>query len=213
MIEDTKTTSSPEKQNGSQAVNAPSEQAEAHENEVNENEAQAEELSPETMVAAIQALQAENDSLKDKLLRAMADQENLRRRTEREKGEASQYAITSFARDLLSVIDNFGRALASAPSKDEPAVEEAVKNLVVGVEMTEREMLNVLEKHGVRRDDPLGQRFDPNFHQAMFEVEDPSQPAGTVVQVMQTGYRIGERILRPALVGVSKGGPKPSSPA
>ncbi|WP_205042011.1 nucleotide exchange factor GrpE [Rhodoligotrophos defluvii] len=206
MTANTKTTPSPDEQNDQPTVDASAQAAEAP-------EAQSEELSPETMAAAIQALQAENDSLKDKLLRAIADQENLRRRTDREKAEAVQYANTSFARDLLNVIDNFGRALASAPDKDDPSLDEPVKNLVVGVEMTEREMLNVFERHGIRRFDPLGERFDPNFHQAMFEVEDESQPAGMVVQVMQTGYRIGDRVLRPALVGVSKGGPKPQASA
>lgn len=169
-------------------------------------------LSPEAMVAAIHALQAENDDLKDRLLRAIAEQENLRRRMEREKSEALQYASTGFARDLLPVADNFGRALAAIPDEAADA-NETVKNLVVGVEMVEREMLNAFERHGILRYDPMGERFDPHLHQAIFEVEDPSLPSGQVVQVVQTGYKIGDRVLRPAMVGVSKGGPKPGLPS
>ncbi len=167
-----------------------------------------ENLSSETMVAAIEALQAENDGLKDRVLRTMADMENLRRRAEREKTETAQYATTSFARDMVTVADNFSRALAAMPSEALDSADEATRNLVAGIEMTEREMQNVLERHGVKRFDPSGERFDPNLHQAMFEVDDPNTPSGTVVQVMQTGYKIGERVLRPALVGVSKGGPR-----
>lgn len=165
------------------------------------------ELSPEAMEAAIRALQAENDELKDKLLRAVAEQENLRRRAEREKAEALQYASTNFARDLLPVLDNFARAIAAIPT-GAAEQDETFKNLVVGVELVEREMLNAFERHGIRRFDPQGERFDPHLHQAVFEVEDPSQPSGMVVQVLQTGYMIGERVLRPAMVGVAKGGTK-----
>jgi molecular chaperone GrpE len=168
------------------------------------------ELSPEAMEAAIRALQAENDELKDKLLRAVAEQENLRRRAEREKAEALQYASTNFARDLLPVLDNFARAIAAIPT-GAAEQDETFKNLVVGVELVEREMLNAFERHGIRRFDPQGERFDPHLHQAVFEVEDPSQPSGMVVQVLQTGYMIGERVLRPAMVGVSKGGPRPDA--
>lgn len=205
MIDETKTQNSREEQKDAEPVEAI--QTEGTAEEVTG------ELSPETMKAAIEALQAENDELKDKLLRAMADQENLRRRAEREKSEAGQYATTAFARDLLGVVDNFGRAMSAVPNKDDPELDESIKAMLTGIEMIEREMLNVFERHGIRRFDPQGERFDPNVHQAMFEVEDTSQPSGMVVQVLQTGYHIGERVLRPALVGVSKGGPKPVTPA
>jgi len=175
--------------------------------DVAEDDVENDALSPEVMEAAIRALQAENEELKDKLLRAVAEQENVRRRLEREKAEAVQFASTNFARDLLPVVDNFGRAMAAVPAGASEA-DETFKNLLVGVELVEREMLNAFERHGIRRFDPTGERFDPHRHQAIFEVEDPSQPSGMVVQVIQTGYMIGERVLRPAMVGVSKGGPK-----
>jgi molecular chaperone GrpE len=133
--------------------------------------------------------------------------ENLRRRTEREVAEARSYGISSFARDLIGVADNIRRALEA--SGDIGAVAGgAAKALVDGVELTERELLKVLEKHGVKKFEPQGAKFDPNLHQAMFEVPDANIPSGSVVQVVQPGYMIGERVLRPAMVGVSKGGPK-----
>lgn len=158
-------------------------------------------------------LLAENAELKDRSLRVMAEMENLRRRTERELRDAKQYSVASFARDMLSVTDNLRRALDSLTGETREAADEAMKGLIQGVEMTEREMLNQLEKHGVRKLEPEGQKFDPNFHQAMFEVPNPSVPANTVVQVVQAGYAIGDRVLRPALVGVSKGGPKEVKPS
>ena len=153
-------------------------------------------------------LEAEKTDLKEKLLRTLADMENLRRRTEREIADARTYAISNFARDMLNVADNFQRAIDSVPSEAREAGEPVLKALVEGVELTEREMLKVLERYGVKRIDPQGQKFDPNLHQAMFEVPNADVPTGTVVQVVQTGYIIGERVLRPALVGVAKGGPK-----
>ncbi|MFO7308560.1 MAG: nucleotide exchange factor GrpE [Pseudomonadota bacterium] len=151
----------------------------------------------------------ERDDLKDKLLRALAEMENLRRRTEREVADARAYGIAGFARDMLTVADNIQRALESLPA--ELRDNEAIKPFVEGVELTERDFLKTLERHGVRKLVPQGERFDPNLHQAMFEVPDTSVPNGTVVQVVQAGFVIGERVLRPALVGVSKGGPKPGS--
>src|SRR5215203_2029472 len=156
----------------------------------------------------IAQLEAEKTDLKEKLLRTLADMENLRRRTEREIADARAYAVTNFARDMLNVADNFQRAVDSVPAEAREAGEPALKALVEGVELTEREMLKTLERYGVKRLDPEGQKFDPNLHQAMFEVPNPDVPNGTVVQVVQTGYVIGERVLRPALVGVAKGGPK-----
>jgi molecular chaperone GrpE len=153
-------------------------------------------------------LEAEKTDLKEKLLRTLADMENLRRRTEREVADARTYAVTNFARDMLTVADNFQRAIDSVPAEARAGGEPALKALVEGVELTEREMLKTLERYGVKRLDPQGEKFDPNLHQAMFEVPNPDVPNGTVVQVVQTGYVIGERVLRPALVGVAKGGPK-----
>ena len=153
-------------------------------------------------------LEAEKTDLKEKLLRTLADMENLRRRTEREIADARTYAISNFARDMLNVADNFQRAIDSVPAEAREAGDPALKALVEGIELTEREMLKTLERYGVKPLDPQGQKFDPNLHQAMFEVPSPDVPSGTVVQVVQTGYVIGERVLRPALVGVAKGGPK-----
>jgi molecular chaperone GrpE len=155
----------------------------------------------------IVALQAEAADLKDRLLRAHAEVENIRKRSEREKEETAKYAVTRFARDIVNVGDNFQRAIDAVPAG---AAEQdpALKSFLEGVTMTERELLNVLERHGVTRIEPLGQRFDPNFQQAMFEVQNPDVAEGTVVDVMQAGYAIGDRCLRPALVAVAKGGAK-----
>jgi molecular chaperone GrpE len=147
-------------------------------------------------------LEAEVAGLKDRLLRQTAETENVRRRLEREKTDATAYAVTSFARDLLAVADNLRRALDSIP----PAVRETkgVETIVSGVEMTERELKNVLQRHGIVPVDALGQKLDPNLHQPMFEVETADQEPGIIVQELQTGYRIKDRLLRPALVGVAK---------
>jgi molecular chaperone GrpE len=153
------------------------------------------------------ALDRELAEMKDRLLRTLAEMENLRKRTEREVTDARLYGVASFARDVLSVADNIRRALEAVPA-EALANAQAMKVLVDGVELTERELLKALEKNGVRQFTPQGEKFDPNVHQAMFEVPDPSVPAGSIVQVMQPGYMIGERVLRPALVAVAKGGPK-----
>ena len=156
------------------------------------------------------ALAQEAADYKDRLLRTLADMENLRRRTDREVAESRAYGIASFARDLLTVADNIRRALDSA--RDGGSEAGGAKALLDGVELTERELLKVLEKHGIKRFEPQGAKFDPNLHQAIFEVPDPNVPAGCVVQVVQPGYMIAERVLRPAMVGVSKGGPKTAPP-
>jgi molecular chaperone GrpE len=148
---------------------------------------------------------------KDKLLRVLAEMENLRRRTEREIADTRAYGISAFARDILAVADNMDRALQALDAEIRERADASVKALLDGVELTERELHKVLEKNGVKKFDPLGEKFDPNLHQAMFEIQDPSRPAGTVAQVMQPGYKIGERVLRPALVAVAKGGPKPAA--
>ena len=147
---------------------------------------------------------------KDKLLRSLAEMENLRKRTERQVADAREYGIASFARDILAVADNMERALGALDADLREKADGGTKALLDGVELTERELLKVLEKHGVKKFEPLDEKFDPNLHQAMYEVPDASRPAGTVARVIQPGYMIGERVLRPALVGIAKGGPKAS---
>lgn len=146
--------------------------------------------------------------LRDRLLRTLAEMENLRKRTEREVTDARLYGAASFARDLLGVADNMRRALDAVSPELRASAEAGVKALIDGVELTERELIKALEKNGVRQFSPRGEKFDPNVHQAMFEVPNPTVPAGSVVEVVAPGYMIGERVLRPAMVGVSKGGPK-----
>jgi molecular chaperone GrpE len=158
--------------------------------------------APDADAAALAA------DFKDKLLRTLADMENLRKRTAREVADAELRGVTSFARDMLSVADNIRRALDAVTPEVRNNAEAAAKALIDGVELTERELLKMLEKNGVRQFTPQGEKFDPNLHQAIFEVPDASVPAGSVVQVVQPGYMLGDRVLRPALVGVSKGGPK-----
>ncbi|MEQ1941080.1 nucleotide exchange factor GrpE [Mesorhizobium sp. VNQ89] len=162
---------------------------------------------------AVVRLLKENEDLKDRALRAAAEMENLRRRTTRDVHDARSYAIANFARDMLSVSDNLRRALDAIPADVAAAGDAGFKALIEGVEITERAMLAALERHGVKKLQPEGEKFDPNFHQAMFEVPNPDIPANTVVQVVQPGYSIGDRVLRPAMVGVAKGGPKQASEA
>jgi molecular chaperone GrpE len=161
----------------------------------------------------VEALARESAECKDKLLRTLAEMENLRKRTERQVADTRHYGITAFASDVLAVADNMHRALETASPGLRQSADAGVKAFIEGVELTERELLKTLEKHGVRKFDPKGERFDPNRHQAMYEVPDPSVPAGTIAQVMQAGYTIGERVLRPALVAIAKGGPKAEPPA
>ena len=152
-------------------------------------------------------LEAAVADMRDRLLRSHAEMENLRRRTEREVQDAKRYAVSAFARDLLGVADNLRRALDAAAGGGEN-LDPTLAALAQGVELTERELLKTLEKNGVKKLDPKGKPFDPHHHEAVFEAPDPTVPAGTVVQVMQDGYLIGDRILRPAMVGVARGGPK-----
>lgn len=149
-------------------------------------------------------LKDEVAQLKERLLRTAADLDNMRKRAEREKAEATLYAATNFARDLLSVADNMSRALAAISPEARATADEVTRNLLAGVEMTERELLNVFQRHNIRKVETVGTRFDPNFHQALFEVPTSAHPPGTVVQEMQSGFAIGERCLRPAMVGVAK---------
>jgi molecular chaperone GrpE len=159
---------------------------------------------PDDLIAA---LRAEAADLKDKLLRAHAEVENIRKRSEREREDTAKYAVTRFARDIVNVGDNFQRAIDAVPAG---AVEQdpALKSFLEGVTMTERELLNALERHGIKRVQPVGEPFNPHLHQAVMELQRADVPAGTVVQVFQAGFTIEDRVLRPAMVAVAKGGPK-----
>jgi molecular chaperone GrpE len=139
--------------------------------------------------------------------------DNLRRRTDREIKDAKSYSVAGFARDMLAVSDNLRRALDAVPTEMRATADAALTTLLEGVELTERSMLSALERHGVKKIEAEGQKFDPNFHQAMFEIPNPAVPNNTVVQVVQAGYTIGERVLRPAMVGVAKGGSKDAAAA
>ena len=172
----------------------------------------AKEDAPETAPTdPLAAAEAEIARLKDQLLRALAETENLRRRAEREREDTAKYAIAGFAREILAVGDNLHLALANIPAEAR-AADKWLDNLAVGVEATERELLAVFERFGIRRIDPLGEPFDPNYHQAMTEVPGTGKPAGTVVQVMRSGYVIHDRLLRPAMVAVAKGDAAETAP-
>ena len=184
-----------------------------NENNENEDQVESQDLPNEEVEAEVETASEDSDiniknpddeiaELKDKLLRSIAESENLRRRGERQVRDAAQYAVTSFARDLLSVSDNLRRTLDTIP--DELRQDENIKVFVEGLEMTERELLNVFDKQGIVKITPDGEKFDHNFHQAMFEVENPDAETGTIIQVIQPGYVLKERLLRPAMVGVVK---------
>src|SRR6195952_3060589 len=160
---------------------------------------------------SVEALTKEAAESRDKMLRTLAEMENLRKRTQKEIADGKTYAISNFAREVLDIADSLQRALDAVPADTRAAADPGLKALIEGVELTERSLHNTLEKNGVKKFDPSGEKFDPNFQQAMYEVPDTSVPAGTVVQVVQAGYTIGERVLRPALVAVSKGGAKVSA--
>lgn len=159
---------------------------------------------PEAEISEADALRMELADMRDRMLRALADAENTRRRAEREKQDASQYAVTRFARDMLQIADNFARALAACPPELREAADPAVKAVLDGVEATERQLLAALERHGVKPIDTADGKFDPNFHQAIAEVPGQGKPAGAIVDVVQPGYTIGDRLLRPAMVTVAK---------
>jgi len=163
--------------------------------------------TPADSTDPVEALAKENAELKDRVLRLAAEMENLRKRMAREVEDTRAYAITKFARDMLTATDSLSRALLVLPAETRDTAEGPLKSLIEGIDLTEREMQRLLAVHGVKPIEAEGQKFDPHKHQAMFEVPDPSRPEGTVVQVVQTGYAIGDRVLRPAMVGVAKGGP------
>ncbi len=153
--------------------------------------------------AELAKAKAEAAQFKDQLLRALAEAENTRRRSQREREDSARYAAAALAKDIVPVADNLARALAAVPA-EALGEDEALKNLVDGIAATERQFLAALERHNIKRIDPLGEKFDAHLHQAMFELPGTGQPAGTVVQVLQPGYVLHDRLLRPALVGVSK---------
>jgi molecular chaperone GrpE len=184
--------------------NDPDNPAQANEPRVSKPYVMPDEPEP----GSAEALAKEAADARDRMLRTLAEMENLRKRTSREVADARTDGITGFARDVLDIADNLQRALDAVPAEAKAAADPGLKALIEGVELTERSLLNALEKHGVKKFDPMGEKFDPNFQQAMYEVPDPSVPAGTVVHVVQAGYMIGDRVLRPAMVGVAKGGAK-----
>ena len=192
----------------------------ADELQVDTNNAESADAEPENVAPAetsrvdagqgadpLAAMTAERDALNDQPLRALADTENMRRRSEREADTARKYGHTQFARDLVGAIDNLARALASAP-EDKSLLDESVQSLLTGIELSWTEIQSAIEKHGVRRINPVGEKFDYNFHQAMFEVPTNDQPPGMVLEVVQHGYALHDRLLRPAMVGVSKAADK-----
>jgi molecular chaperone GrpE len=161
-------------------------------------------LDPQAETNELDAARAEAADLRDRLLRALAETENTRRRAEREKQDASQYAVTKFARDMLQIADNFARALAAAPAELRAAADPQIKAVLEGVEATERQLLQTMERHGVAVIDTADGKFDPNLHQAIAEVPGGDKPAGSIVDVVQSGYKIGDRLLRPAMVTVAR---------
>lgn len=173
---------------------------------------EAEPAAEPSELDVIAKLEAENAQLKDQALRAMAEAQNARRRADEEVAKSRKYGHSSFAKDIVGVADNLSRALQSVPEEAREAAGDAVKNLVLGLEMIDREMLSVLERHGVKKIDPVGERFNYERHQAMQELEGTGQPAGTVVHVLQAGYTLHDRLLRPAMVIVAKGDAAPPEP-
>jgi molecular chaperone GrpE len=163
---------------------------------------------PPDPAAEIERLESEKADLTDRLVRLAAEMDNLRKRTERELTDARKYAVAKFAGDMLVVGDNLRRTLAAVPAERLESGDEVLKALSEGVQVTEREMERLLERNGITRIAAKGERFDPHRHQAMFEVPDASVPAGTITEVVQEGFQIGDRVLRAALVGISKGGPR-----
>jgi len=198
---------------GKEQETAPARKAAAANNNVEDAteasvETEAVEPSAEERVGALEAELAEQ---KDHLLRALAETENVRRRGQREREDALKYAVSGFAKELLSVADNLRRALDSLPESE--VRDERTRGLLAGVAATERELLSVFERHGIQRIDPDGERFDHNLHQAIFEAERPGKPGGTIIEVLQPGYVLHDRLLRPAMVGVAKENPRPGEPA
>ncbi len=167
-----------------------------------------EAFEQQRIAKAMEMLIAENAEMKDRVLRTSADMENLRNRTARDVRDGKTYAVSNFARDMLAIADSLHTGLAHFTDEQRKTADASVLSLIEGMELTERALMNTLERHGVKKLDPMGEKFDPNFHQAMFEIPNIELPNNTIMNVVQNGYVIGERLLRPAMVGVSKGGPK-----
>ena len=189
---------------------SPAEAEPAGEEEAPESDVPESDVSKSDAPPTYEELLSDVASLKDQLLRALAETENVRRRAERDKADLSKYAVANFAREVLGVADNLRRAV-EAVDKDTVEGNEDLRNLHVGIEMTQKALEASYERFGIKPIEAMGEKFNHNFHQAMFEVEDPERPEGVVVQEIQTGYMIHDRLLRPAMVGVSKGGPKPEA--
>ena len=203
MINDTPEENPQQDSNANSDGQTPDEKA-SDENPASDNKAEQDiNLNVEDILDPLSTLQAERDELKDQMLRAVAETENTRRRAERDVAQARKYGHTSFARDLLSVVENLSRAVEALPEQRDD-LDETMKNLVIGVEMISREMTNVLERHGITRIMPMGEKFDPNKHQAMFEVPTKDAEPGMIVQVAQSGWMLHDRLLSPAMVGVAK---------
>ena len=183
-------------------LNAANDSAAPDEDDVSDEVAQETDPSAFDALDRQTVLEAQVADLTDRLLRAAAETENIRKRAERERDETRKYAVTRFAEDMLGVADNMARALEAVD--DKLRHDEALKGLIDGVDLTAKELASVLERHGIKQIDPAGEKFDPNLHQAMFELEDAEAEPGTVVKVLRTGYTIGDRLLRPAMVGVAK---------
>lgn len=175
-------------------------------------------MPPEAEAAAgpeqdrVAELEAELSRMKDHMLRALADAENTRKRAVKERDDATKFAISAFARDMLDIADNFRRALDAIPEEARSGDDPLIKNLTAGIEAIERGLLKTFEKHGIKKLDPLGVPFDPNFHEVMFETPVPGKPQGLVIQVLEPGYTISDRLLRPARVGIAKGDPDSTPP-
>lgn len=203
MINDTPEENPQQDSNANSDGQTPDEKA-SDENPASDNKAEQDiNLNIEDILDPLSTLQAERDELKDQMLRAVAETENTRRRAERDVAQARKYGHTGFARDLLSVVENLSRAVEALPEQRDD-LDETMKNLVIGVEMISREMTNVLERHGITRIMPMGEKFDPNKHQAMFEVPTKDAEPGMIVQVAQSGWMLHDRLLSPAMVGVAK---------
>jgi molecular chaperone GrpE len=178
------------------------------ENTVAPEEASAPQAEAANENDPVAVLEGQVADLRDRFLRAVAEGDNIRKRAERDLADARAYGITAFARDVLTVADNLARTIEHVSAEARASADPSLKALLDGVELTERDLQMILQKNGVKPISPMGEKFDPNFHQAMFEVPDSGRPHGTVVQVVQPGYAIGDRVLRPAMVGVAKGGAK-----
>ena len=210
MSEDRKNASEQDQERAA-AVEEAIAEAEALAREAEEASAAGREAEGTPETDPVETLRAENAQLRDNALRAMADAQNARRRADEEIAKSRKYGHSAFAKDIVSVADNLSRALEAVPTEARDAAGEAVRNLIVGLEMIDRELIAVLDRYGVKKIDPKGEKFSYERHQAIQELEGTGQPAGTVVHVLQAGYMLHDRLLRPAMVIVAKGDAAPPS--